>query len=604
MNLLTAEGLTISYSERKLFEDASFYMDEGEKVGIIGVNGTGKSTLLRIMSGEENPDSGIITFANNTVISFLRQQENFKSGQKILEYITFGIKEDDIWGLEAKAKSMLNILGISDYTQSVEQLSGGQKKKIALIRTLLLPADLLILDEPTNHLDNYMTEWLEGYLREYRGAVLMVTHDRYFLDSVVTRIVEIDKGKIYSYKTNYSGFLELKLQREEMELATDAKKANLLRNERKWVMRGAKARSTKQKARLERYEELKNRKRPEVSQSIEMGSVSTRLGRTTVELNNISFGYDKQQLIKDFSYIFLKGDRVGFVGSNGCGKTTLMKIILGEITPVAGEVVVGQTVKIGYYAQEISNNPADGLKYMNPELRVIDYIRNTAEYVKTVDGEASASQMLEKFLFSPKEQYSLIKNLSGGEKRRLNLLRVLMEAPNVLVMDEPTNDLDISTLGILEDYLDGFDGIVIIVSHDRFFLDRTTKRTFAFEEGGAIRQYEGSFSDYMLVKSVESENYELRTEAPKNSGSVNVKPREHKLKFTYKEQQEYNVIEDEIEALENRLAEIDKDMNTYARDFVKLNELTREQEEVTATLEAKMERWDYLMNLADRINNQ
>lgn len=604
MNLLTAEGLTISYSERKLFEDASFYMDEGEKVGIIGVNGTGKSTLLRIMSWEENPDSGIITFANNTVISFLRQQENFKSGQKILEYITFGIKEDDIWGLEAKAKSMLNILGISDYTQSVEQLSGGQKKKIALIRTLLLPADLLILDEPTNHLDNYMTEWLEGYLREYRGAVLMVTHDRYFLDSVVTRIVEIDKGKIYSYKTNYSGFLELKLQREEMELATDAKKANLLRNERKWVMRGAKARSTKQKARLERYEELKNRKRPEVSQSIEMGSVSTRLGRTTVELNNISFGYDKQQLIKDFSYIFLKGDRVGFVGSNGCGKTTLMKIILGEITPVAGEVVVGQTVKIGYYAQEISNNPADGLKYMNPELRVIDYIRNTAEYVKTVDGEASASQMLEKFLFSPKEQYSLIKNLSGGEKRRLNLLRVLMEAPNVLVMDEPTNDLDISTLGILEDYLDGFDGIVIIVSHDRFFLDRTTKRTFAFEEGGAIRQYEGSFSDYMLVKSVESENYELRTETPKNSGSVNVKPREHKLKFTYKEQQEYNVIEDEIEALENRLAEIDKDMNTYARDFVKLNELTREQEEVTATLEAKMERWDYLMNLVDRINNQ
>lgn len=604
MNLLTAEGITIAYSERKLIEDACFYMDECEKVGIIGVNGTGKSTLLRIIAGEEVPDDGVITYANNKVIAYLRQQEHFEAGQSVLEYIMSGIEDEDVWGLEAKAKSMLGILGVTDYNKNVEELSGGQRKKIALIRTLLLPADLLILDEPTNHLDNYMTEWLEGYLKEYRGAVLMVTHDRYFLDNVVTRIVEIDKGKIYSYKTNYSGFLELKLQREEMELSTDAKKANLLRNERKWVMRGAKARSTKQKARLERYEELKNRKRPELTQSIEMSSVSTRLGRTTVELNNISFGYDDKLLIKDFSYIFLKGDRVGFVGANGCGKTTLMKIILGELLPSFGEVVVGQTVKIGYYAQEISNNPSDGLKYMNPDIKVIDYIRNTAEYVKTVDGEVSASQMLEKFLFSPSKQYSLIKNLSGGEKRRLNLLRVLMEAPNVLVMDEPTNDLDISTLGILEDYLDGFDGIVIIVSHDRFFLDRTTTRTFAFEEGGMIRQYECSFSDYLLIKNVEAEAVNVQAETEKNTNNTNSKPREHKLKFTYKEQQEYNVIEDEIEALENRLVQIDKDMNTYARDFVKLNELGREQEEVTAALEAKMERWDYLMNLAEQIENQ
>ena len=604
MNLLTAEGITIAYSERKLIEDACFYMDECEKVGIIGVNGTGKSTLLRIIAGEEVPDDGVITYANNKVIAYLRQQEHFEAGQSVLEYIMSGIEDEDVWGLEAKAKSMLGILGVTDYNKNVEELSGGQRKKIALIRTLLLPADLLILDEPTNHLDNYMTEWLEGYLKEYRGAVLMVTHDRYFLDNVVTRIVEIDKGKIYSYKTNYSGFLELKLQREEMELSTDAKKANLLRNERKWVMRGAKARSTKQKARLERYEELKNRKRPELTQSIEMSSVSTRLGRTTVELNNISFGYDDKLLIKDFSYIFLKGDRVGFVGTNGCGKTTLMKIILGELLPSFGEVVVGQTVKIGYYAQEISNNPSDGLKYMNPDIKVIDYIRNTAEYVKTVDGEVSASQMLEKFLFSPSKQYSLIKNLSGGEKRRLNLLRVLMEAPNVLVMDEPTNDLDISTLGILEDYLDGFDGIVIIVSHDRFFLDRTTTRTFAFEEGGVIRQYECSFSDYLLIKNVEAEAVSMQIETEKNTNNTNCKPREHKLKFTYKEQQEYNVIEDEIEALENRLVQIDKDMNTYARDFVKLNELGREQEEVTAALEAKMERWDYLMNLAEQIENQ
>ena len=604
MNLLTAEGITIAYSERKLIEDSCFYMDECEKVGIIGVNGTGKSTLLRIIAGEEVSDDGVITYANNKVIAYLRQQEHFEAGQSVLEYIMSGIEDEDVWGLEAKAKSMLGILGVTDYNKNVEELSGGQRKKIALIRTLLLPADLLILDEPTNHLDNYMTEWLEGYLKEYRGAVLMVTHDRYFLDNVVTRIVEIDKGKIYSYKTNYSGFLELKLQREEMELSTDAKKANLLRNERKWVMRGAKARSTKQKARLERYEELKNRKRPELTQSIEMSSVSTRLGRTTVELNNISFGYDDKLLIKDFSYIFLKGDRVGFVGANGCGKTTLMKIILGELLPSFGEVVVGQTVKIGYYAQEISNNPSDGLKYMNPDIKVIDYIRNTAEYVKTVDGEVSASQMLEKFLFSPSKQYSLIKNLSGGEKRRLNLLRVLMEAPNVLVMDEPTNDLDISTLGILEDYLDGFDGIVIIVSHDRFFLDRTTTRTFAFEEGGVIRQYECSFSDYLLIKNVEAEAVNVQAETEKTTNNTNSKPREHKLKFTYKEQQEYNVIEDEIEALENRIVQIDKDMNTYARDFVKLNELGREQEEVTAALEAKMERWDYLMNLAEQIENQ
>lgn len=604
MNLLAAEGITIAYSERKLIEDSCFYMDECEKVGIIGVNGTGKSTLLRIIAGEEVPDDGVITYANNKVIAYLRQQEHFEAGQSVLEYIMSGIEDEDVWGLEAKAKSMLGILGVTDYNKNVEELSGGQRKKIALIRTLLLPADLLILDEPTNHLDNYMTEWLEGYLKEYRGAVLMVTHDRYFLDNVVTRIVEIDKGKIYSYKTNYSGFLELKLQREEMELSTDAKKANLLRNERKWVMRGAKARSTKQKARLERYEELKNRKRPELTQSIEMSSVSTRLGRTTVELNNISFGYDDKLLIKDFSYIFLKGDRVGFVGANGCGKTTLMKIILGELLPSFGEVVVGQTVKIGYYAQEISNNPSDGLKYMNPDIKVIDYIRNTAEYVKTVDGEVSASQMLEKFLFSPSKQYSLIKNLSGGEKRRLNLLRVLMEAPNVLVMDEPTNDLDISTLGILEDYLDGFDGIVIIVSHDRFFLDRTTTRTFAFEEGGVIRQYECSFSDYLLIKNIEAEAVNVQSETEKTTNNTNSKPREHKLKFTYKEQQEYNVIEDEIEALENRLVQIDKDMNTYARDFIKLNELGREQEEVTAALEAKMERWDYLMNLAEQIENQ
>ena len=605
MNLLTIEDLNLAYSERKLFEGASFYMDEGEKVGVIGLNGAGKTTLLRVISGMEKPDGGSVTIANNTVISMLSQQPVFCNGVRILEYILAEVPEEDKWTVGAQAKSMLNNLGIYDYDEMVDNLSGGQRKKIALVKTLISQSDLLILDEPTNHLDNEMTQWLEIYLREYKGAVLMVTHDRYFLDSVANRIVEVDKGKIYSYKTNYSGYLALKAEREEMELATDAKKANLLRNELKWVMRGAKARSTKQKARLERYEELKNRKRPEITKDLEMGSLSQRLGRTTVELDCINKSFGSRQLIKDFTYIFLKNDRVGFVGTNGCGKTTLMKMILGEIKSDSGNVIIGQTVKIGYYAQEISaDDKIDGIQYMNPELKVIDYIRNTAEYVKTSDGEASASQMLEKFLFSPKQQYSLIKSLSGGEKRRLNLLRVLMEAPNVLILDEPTNDLDISTLQVLESYLDTFEGIVIIVSHDRYFLDRTVNRIFAFEGDGRIRQYEGGYSDYALVKSVEAELQEKTEQKEYVIKEQPVKPREHKLKFTYKEQQEYNTIEDDIQAIEDRLKEIDREMSLNARDFVKLNELTKEQEELNNQLEFKMERWDYLMDLDERIKNQ
>lgn len=613
MNLLTLEDLTISYSDNNLLDHISFYMDEGEKVGVIGVNGTGKSTLLRIIAGLEQADEGRYTLANNKVIKFLPQAPQFDDEQSIIEYILSDLRSDEDYGMwQAQAKSMLAELGILNTDDNVKILSGGQRKKVAIVKALLSDADLLILDEPTNHLDSEVTQWLEDYLRGYKGAVLMVTHDRYFLDSVVNRIVEIDNGKIYSYKTNYSGFLELKAQREEMEISTDMKKANLLRNELKWVMRGAKARSTKQKARLERYEELKNRKRPKVAQTMEISSVSSRLGRTTVELNGISKSYGERNLINDFDYIFLKNDRIGFVGENGCGKTTLMKIILGEILPDRGEVITGQTVKIGYYAQEISyedksekafdkNN--NGLQYMNPELKVIDYIRNTAEYVKTRDGMASASQMLEKFLFPPQKQYALIKKLSGGERRRLNLLRVLMEAPNVLILDEPTNDLDIATLRILEDYLDEFDGIVITVSHDRYFLDRIVQRIFAFEGNGVIRQYEGGYSDYALVKSFEKnqENIvsEIKTdEIPK---TVAVKPREHKLKFTYKEQQEFNTIESEIEEIENLLSQIDKDMVKYARDFVKLNELTKEQAELNEKLEYKMERWDYLTDLEARI---
>ena len=612
MNLLTLEDLTISYSDNNLLDHTSFYMDEGEKVGVIGVNGTGKSTLLRIIAGIEQADDGRYTLANNKVIKFLPQTPQFDTEQSIIEYILSDLHADEDYGIwQAQAKSMLSELGIANPDDNVKLLSGGQRKKIAIVKALLGDADLLILDEPTNHLDSEVTQWLEDYLRGYKGAVLMVTHDRYFLDSVVNRIVEIDNGEIYSYKTNYSGFLELKVQREEMEISTDMKKANLLRNELKWVMRGAKARSTKQKARLERYEELKNRKRPKAAQTMEISSISSRLGRTTVELNGISKSYGDRILIKDFDYIFLKNDRIGFVGENGCGKTTLMKIILGEIIPDSGEVVTGQTVKIGYYAQEISYEKSseksyNELQYMNPEIKVIDYIRNTAEYVKTADGMASASQMLEKFLFPPQKQYALIKKLSGGERRRLNLLRVLMEAPNVLILDEPTNDLDIATLRILEDYLDGFEGIVITVSHDRYFLDRIAQRIFAFEGNGLIRQYEGGYSDYTLVKSFEN-NQEFNTseeKADETSKTSSVKPREHKLKFTYKEQQEFNTIEAEIEEIENSLAQIDKDMVKYSRDFVKLNELTEEQTKLNEKLEYKMERWDYLTDLEERIKAQ
>lgn len=598
MNLLTAENLTVSYSERRLFDNASFYMDEGEKVGVIGVNGTGKSTLLRIIAGEEQPDDGVVTMANNTVIRFLTQNPYFKSNQTVLQYIMDGVVEDtERWSMEAEAKSMLNLLGIYDFDILTEKMSGGQRKKTALVKVLLGKADLLILDEPTNHLDNEMTVWLEDYLKNYRGAVLMVTHDRYFLDSVVNRIVEVDKGNIYSYKTNYSGFLELKAQREEMEISTDLKKANLLRNELKWVMRGAQARSTKQKARLMRYEELKNRKRPEIEQEVEISSVSRRLGRTTVELSGISKAYGNNILISNFTYIFLKNDRIGFVGTNGCGKTTLMKIIMGEIQPDCGEVITGQTVRIGYYAQE--------MQLMNPEMKVIDYIRETAEYVKTNDGMASASQMLDRFLFPPKAQHSYIGKLSGGEKRRLYLLKVLMEAPNVLILDEPTNDLDIATLRILEDYLDSFEGIVITVSHDRYFLDRIARRIFAFEGNGSIRQYEGGYSDYALVKSMESEALNGNSVLePVKEKTVNVKVKDQKLRFTYKEQQEYNTIEADIEKLENRIAEIDSEMSVYSRDFVKLNELTKEQEALNAELENKLERWDYLTDLEIRIKAQ
>lgn len=601
MNILTIENLTHSYSERKLFDDTSFSLEEGEKVGIIGINGTGKSTLLNIIAGNIVPDEGKVTIANKVIIEMLSQHPSFDDNETVIHYVMTDVpKDEDMFAVEAEAKAMLQTFGLTDYDELTCHMSGGQRKKIALVRALLSGADILILDEPTNHLDNEMSTWLENYLKDYKKSVIMVTHDRYFLDSVSDRIVELDKGKIYSYNTNYSGFLELKAEREEMAVSTDSKKANLLRNELKWVMRGAKARSTKQKARLMRYEELKNRKRPEQDSEIELSSISTRLGRTTVEINNLSKAYGDRHIINDFNYIFLKNDRIGIVGPNGCGKTTLLKLIMGIVKPDEGEIVIGQTVKIGCYAQEISTRKEDGISFMDPEIRVIDYIKNTAEYVKTRDGSLSASQMLDKFLFPPREQYSLIKKLSGGEKRRLNLLRVLMEAPNVLILDEPTNDLDIKTLTILEDYLDSFDGIVIAVSHDRYFLDRVVRRIFAFENG-RLRQYEGGYSDYELVAEFDKEPVKADPGIPKNTGK---KVKQEKLKFTYAEQKEFEHIEDDIGKIEARITEIDNLMVKNSNNFVKLNELDCEKNKLNEELEYKMERWEYLTELDEQIKNR
>lgn len=607
MNILSLDKITKAYGERKVFDEADFFLEDGEKVGIIGINGTGKSTLLKIMAGLEQPDSGKVIRANHIVISYLKQQPDFRENETILEYV---LREADMGheqnNLESQAKTMLMNLEITDINQKIGELSGGQKKRVSLVAALLEPADILVLDEPTNHIDNAMSDWLENYLKKYKGALIMVTHDQYFLDAVCNRIVEVDKGKLYSYRANYSGFLQLKMEREEMCIASDRKRKSIMRNELAWIMRGARARSTKQKARIQRYEEMKDTRDFVHDEKIEISSASTRLGRTTVELEHICMSYQDKVLIQDFSYIFLKNDRIGFVGPNGSGKTTLMKIIAGRIKPVSGRVIHGQTVKIGYYSQEIENSPQSGIAYMNPKSRVIDYIRDTAEYVKTRDGQISASQMLEKFLFTGEDQYGLIEKLSGGEKRRLNLLRVLMEAPNVLILDEPTNDLDITTLTILEDYLDNFEGIVIIVSHDRYFLDRTVRRIFAFEGNGKIRQYEGGYTDYSIKCREQNDvGEEIKTEKENIKTKEKYKPqREKKLKFSYQEQKEYETIEEAVAALEEKISQIEKDMERYATDFIELNKLVQEKEMTENQLQEKMDRWMYLEELNEKIQNQ
>ncbi len=639
MSLITIEHLTKSYTERLLFDDTAFSINEGEKVGLIGINGTGKSTLLKIVAGLEEPDDGSVVRRRNLYIRYLPQIPAFTAGDTVLDAIVRDNQDEPHFSsreeIEASAKNILTRLGIYDFDEKVEHLSGGQRKRVALTSVLLSTADLLILDEPTNHLDSEMADWLEEYLKKFRGALLMITHDRYFLDSVTNRIVELDKGKLYSYQTNYEGFVKLKAERIDMAVASERKRQTILRTELAWMQRGARARSTKQKAHIQRYEALRDMDAPEFDKEVEMESISSRLGRTTVEVKDLCKAYGDKVLLKDFTYIFLKNDRVGIIGPNGSGKSTLMKMIAGWVQPDSGTIEIGQTVKIGYFSQE---NEA-----MDENLKVIDYIRNVAEYVQTKDGSISASQMLERFLFPGSVQYTTISRLSGGEKRRLYLLRILMDAPNVLLLDEPTNDLDIRTLTILEDYLDSFQGIVITVSHDRYFLDRMVRRIFAFEGDGNVVQYEGGFTDYQaayLMKHPElsggngagrgsaggnrsgagnssagnaggsAQGAAGETGVDEASGTAAKKSsqdgRAHqkKLKFSFKEQREWDTIEDEIAGLEADLEALDGQIAESATNYGRLNQLMTEKAEKEALLEEKMDRWMYLQELAEKIAAQ
>ena len=601
MNLLTMEHITKSYTDRILLNDVAFSINENEKIGVIGINGMGKSTLLKVAAGIEPYDSGKISMGNHVKISYLPQTPQFAEDDTVLSAAIAGnIDELNQWTIEADAKSMLNQLGFKDYEEKVAHMSGGQKKRIALVKALLTPANILVLDEPTNHLDNAMSEWLEEYLIQFRGAILMVTHDRYFLDRVSNRIVEVDQGALYNYPGNYSEFVRLKEERQNIALATEKKRKNLLRTELEWLHRGARARSTKQKAHIDRIRAMQEMQDIQEEKQVAMDSVVTRMGNKTIELSHISKSYGSKVLLQDYNYIFLKNDRIGIIGPNGCGKSTLLKIIDGILEPDTGSVDVGQTIKIGYFSQEN--------EYMDESLRVIDYVKEVGEYITTSDGKITAAQMLENFLFDGTMQWSKIKKLSGGEKRRLYLLRVLMSAPNVLILDEPTNDLDIQTLTILEDYLDRFDGIVIVVSHDRYFLDRTVRRIFAFEGNGVIRQSEGGYSDYLIRLELEKPEEELPASVKKDERKADSKKSwkggEKKLKFSFKEQREFETIDDDIAALEEKIETADAEILKNATNSAKLAELMAEKESLEQQLEEKMDRWVYLNDLNEQIQNQ
>ena len=596
MNILNIEHVSKVFGEKVVLDDVSYGVHQGDKIGIIGINGTGKSTILKIIGGLEEPDEGQVITQNGLRITYLPQMPEFPQGASVLDYVAEGKWQKD-WSTESEARNVLNKLGITNHEEKIDHLSGGQKKRVALARTLVNPCDVLLLDEPTNH------------LRSFKGVVIMVTHDRYFLDRVTNKILEISHGGLYAYEANYSKFLELKAEREEMELASERKRQSVLRMELEWAKRGCRARSTKQRARLERLEALKNGKAPVRDANVELDSVETRMGKKTIELHHISKSFGEKKILDDFNYIVLRNQRLGIIGPNGCGKSTLIKIIDGMIQPDAGEVEIGETIRIGYFAQEVPD--------MDTNQRVIDYIRDVAEYIPTRDGKISATMMLERFLFDSAMQYAPIAKLSGGEKRRLYLLKVLMEAPNVLLLDEPSNDLDIPTLTILEDYLDHFDGIIITVSHDRYFLDRTVDRIAAFENGNIV-VYEGDYTEYQeksgrieadSIDNVDSGSglHIKKSNEKKKEGReqwLASKNKEKKLKFSYKEQKEFETIDEDIEKLEEKIAELEEQISKCATDFIKLNELMQEKEKTEAELSDKMERWVYLNDLAEQIENQ
>lgn len=603
MNIINIEHISKIFGEKTIFRDASFGIHAGDKIGIVGINGTGKTTLLRMIAGLEETDEGQIIRQNNLKIAYLPQNPEFPSGATIRSWA-----QDS--EMEWKVQSNLERLGITEYDMLIEHLSGGQRRKAALAKVLASDFDVLLLDEPTNHLDEAMIIWLEDYLRSYRGTIVMVTHDRYFLDRVSNKILEISRGQMYSYDANYSCFLELKAEREEMELATERKRQSVLRIELEWAKRGCRARTTKQRARLERLEALKNGQAPVQDQTVELDSIETRMGKKTLELEHVSKSFGDTVILEDYSYIFLKNQKVGIVGPNGCGKSTFVKMLAGIETPDSGTIEVGDTIRIGYFAQEE--------KHMDDSQRVIDYVKNIGEYIQTRDGRISASQMLERFLFTPDMQYAPVGKLSGGEKRRLYLLGVLCQNSNVLILDEAGNNLDIPTMTILEDYLNSFMGIVIMVSHDRYFLDNVADRILEFDGAGHITQYEGGYTDYLEARGGagfgmdgtklsdvnDNGGKKVQNKTSSGSGKTWKQNRPVKLKFTFKEQREFETIDSDIAALEEKVAALDDEIMKNATNSSKLNELTKQKEETEALLEEKMDRWVYLNDLAEKIEAQ
>ncbi|WP_027414706.1 ABC-F family ATP-binding cassette domain-containing protein [Aneurinibacillus terranovensis] len=643
MNILSLESISKSYGMKTLLDHISLGISQGDRIGIIGVNGTGKSTFLKIVAGLVPPDSGTITVGNHVRIEYLAQnplfdeegtvldqifagtspviqlmkeyentlerlqvQPNNDALQKRLAALTQQMDTTDAWDVETNAKAVLTRLGITNFSTPVRQLSGGQRKRVAMARALINPADLLILDEPTNHIDNETVDWLEGYLSRFKGALLLITHDRYFLDRVVNRIIELDRGNLYEYDGNYSYFLEKKAMREEQEAASEDKRQNLLRRELAWLKRGAKARTTKQKARIDRVHTLQENKPHAAPDNLEIALKTQRLGKKIIELDHVSMKVGDRTLVDDLSYIAVPEDRVGIVGPNGSGKSTLLKLMKGELTPTAGSVTLGSTVRLGYYGQENTE--------MDESMRVIDYIKEAGEVIHLADGKTiTAGQMLERFLFPPAIHWTTINRLSGGEKRRLYLLRVLMGEPNVLLLDEPTNDLDIQTLSVLEDYLEQFSGVVIVVSHDRYFLDRTVDRLFAFEGNGVILEYTGNYSEYVEKKMQQENEHTARPSGEKKQGTAlesnkkddvnkNEPNKKVKNKLSYHEQREFDGIEEKIKSLEDESARLEQEIAAITSDYVKLQELTAEKERIDEELDKTMDRWAELSLMVEDFN--